>query len=479
MKSRNKYFVFHTGIGILFSLVFPGPCKSNPPQDSSRPPNIIFILADDLGYGALGCYGQEKIQTPNIDRLAAEGMKFTQAYAGSHSCAPSRSVLMTGLHTGHTPVRGGRRGEHLLDEDVTVAEVLKQAGYTTSAFGKWGLGLEGSPGHPNRQGFDEFFGYLHQVHAHFYHPYFLWRNEAKFYLRENEGKKQVRYAHDEIHAQAMDFIARNRARPFFAYIPYTLPHTEIVVPEDSVQPYRGKFIEEPLPDHRPGYKGADEPYATYAGMISRLDRHVGEIMARLKRLGIDEETVVFFSSDNGPQGKAWQRVTDFFDGNGPLRGYKAQFYEGGIRVPLVVSWPGKIAAGSESHLATAFWDFLPTAAELAGVEISLPVDGISIVPTLTGSGEPQATHAFLFWEFANAQITSRAARMGKWKGVQSTSDSPWELYDLEKDPEESNNIIQEHPEIVEEVDAYIVNARTERRSYPVPKESPTAATYVR
>ncbi len=466
-------------IGILFSLVFLGSCKSTPIQVSPRPPNIIFILADDLGYGELGCYGQEKIQTPYIDRLAAEGMKFTQAYAGSYSCAPSRSALITGLHTGHTPVRGGHSGEHLLDTDGTVAEVLKQAGYATGAFGKWGLGLEDTPGHPNRQGFDEFFGYLDHVHAHFYYPYFLWKDEAKFYLPENEGKKQVRYSHDEIHAQAMGFIQRNRDRPFFAYIPYTLPHSELVVPEDSLQLYRGKFVEEPLPDHRPGYKGADEPYATYAGMISRLDLHVGEIVALLKRLGIEEETVVFFSSDNGPQGKAWQRVTDFFDGNGPLRGYKAQFYEGGIRVPMIARWPGKITPGSVSHLVTAFWDFLPTAAELAGVESSFPVDGISVVPTLLGSGEPQATHPFLFWEFTNAHTSSRAVRMGKWKGVQPASDTRWELYDLEKDPEESTNMAREHPEVLGKIDAYVVKARSERRSYPVPRERTSAATYVR
>src|SRR6185503_2037713 len=232
---------------------------------AAAPPNIIFIMADDLGFGHLGCYGQKKIKTPNIDQLAAEGMRFTQCYAGSHVCAPSRSVLMTGLHAGHTPLRANGGGRALADEDLTVAEVLKSAGYVTGGFGKWGLGTEDSPGRPTRQGFDEFFGFYHQVHAHFYYPYYLWQNETKYPLPENEGGKRGSYSHDVIHSKALEFIRRNRERRFFAYLPYTLPHVELVVPADSMKPYQGKWPETPLPDPRPGYIGAEEPLATYAG----------------------------------------------------------------------------------------------------------------------------------------------------------------------------------------------------------------------
>src|SRR5262245_49869017 len=283
---------------------------------AERKPNIVLILADDLGFGELGCYGQQKIKTPNIDRLAREGVRFTRAYAGSSVCAPSRSCLMTGLQTGHTPIRVNGGGFALADADVTCAEVLKGAGYTAGGFGKWGLGVEGSPGHPCKQGFDHFFGYLHQVHAHFYYPYWLWDDDKKHPLPANEGKKRGRYAHDEIHARALDFIRKNKDRPFFAYLPYTLPHVELVVPDDSMKPYRGLWKETPLPDPRPGYIGADEPYAAFAGMVSRLDRDVGAVLDLLKDLGLEKDTVVLFSSDNGAQGDNWQRVSDFFEGTG-------------------------------------------------------------------------------------------------------------------------------------------------------------------
>src|SRR5947209_6080152 len=315
------------------------------PAAAPDKPNIVFILADDLGYGELGCYGQKKIQTPNIDRMAAEGLRFTQAYAGSNVCAPSRSTLMTGLHTGHTPIRSNGGGKSLAATDVTVAKVLKDAGYVTGGFGKWGLGVEGTPGHPNRQGFDEFFGYYHQVHAHFYYPYWLWHNQEKVYLPENEGRKHARYAADVIHSLALDFVRRNKDRPFFLYLPSTIPHVELVAPEDSMAAYRGKWDEKPLPDPRAGYIGAEQPYATFAGMVTRLDRQVGEVFALLKELGLDGRTLVIFTSDNGAQGNQWQRVADFFDGTGGLRGYKGSFYEGGIRVPLVARWPGHVPAG--------------------------------------------------------------------------------------------------------------------------------------
>jgi arylsulfatase A-like enzyme len=446
-----------------------------------RKPNIVFILADDLGYGELGCYGQKKIRTPHLDRLAAEGMRFTQCYAGSNVCAPSRSTLMTGLHTGHTPIRANGGGLSLAATDVTLPKVLQQAGYATGGFGKWGLGGENSvaqPGHPNRQGFDEFFGYLHQVHAHFYYPYFLWHNETKFFLPENEGKKRARYAHDVIHARVLDFIRRHKDRPFFCYLPYTLPHVELVVPEDSLKPYRGQWKEEPLPDPRPGYIGADEPYATFAGMVSRLDRHVGEIMKLLKELDLDEHTIVLFASDNGAQGGPWKRMTDFFEGNGALRGYKGQFYEGGIRVPLLARWPGHIKAGAVTDHVCAFWDMLPTVAEIAGAPCPANLDGLSFVPTLLGRGK-QNQHEFLYWEYPTPRGPTQAVRMGDWKLVQAAQGKPFELYNLRTDPGESRDVADKQPEIVAKIKAYLATARTEMRKYPAGGPDPTVKDYVR
>lgn len=428
-------------------------------------PNIVFIMADDLGYGHLGCYGQQKIRTPHLDRMAEEGMRFTQCYAGSMVCAPSRSVLMTGLHTGHTPIRANGSGMALAPADVTVAEVLKTAGYTTGCFGKWGLGIEQTTGHPNRQGFDEFFGFLHQVHAHFYYPYFMWHNETRFPLPENEGRQRGRYSHDEVHAHAVKFIRANKDRPFFCYVPYTIPHVELVVPEDSMKPYRGKWPERPLPDPRRGYIGADEPYATFAGMVSRMDRHVGEIMQLLKQLDLDEKTIVFFTSDNGGQGNAWQRMTDFFAGNQPLRGYKGEFYEGGIRVPMIVRFPGRISPGSESDHVCAFWDVLPTLAEIAGAEPPAGVDGLSFLPTLLGVGE-QRQHELLYWEYPRAAGLLQAARLGDWKLVQAAADKPFALYNLRDDVSEQHDLAERHPEIVQRIEAMMAGARKPARRFP-------------
>lgn len=454
----------------------PGPRPQ--PESVRTKPNIIFILADDLGYGVPGCYGQTKIATPHIDRLAVEGMRFTQHYAGSRVCAPSRSALMTGLHTGHTPIRANGGGDALRDEDLTVAELLKSAGYRTGLFGKWGLGTENTSGHPNRQGFEEFFGYLHQIHAHFYYPYFLWKNETKFFLPENEGKKRSRYSHDEIHAQALDFIRRSHQQPFFAYLAYTIPHVELVVPEDSIEPYRGKFSEKPLPDPRPAYIGADEPYATFAGMISRLDRHVGEVLALLKELGIDDNTIVFFTSDNGPQSGAWQRMSDFFDANGPLRGYKGDFYEGGIRVPLIVRWPRRIQPGTVTDHVSGFWDFLATAGDLAGAEPPASHDGISFLATLLGKGE-QKKHEFLYWEYPQGDGVVQAARMGDWKAVQPVRGKPFELYNLRTDLGETRDVAAENPEVLKKIHTCLATAHTEARTFRPQEPRPTVDWYVR
>lgn len=471
---------FRTKIACLIAIALNFICFHADAKDTRAPqrPNIVFILADDLGYGHLGCYGQKKILTPNIDKLAAEGMRFTQCYSGSQVCAPSRSTLMTGLHTGHTPVRSNGGDKSLADSDVTVAEVLKKAGYATGGFGKWGLGIENSEGRPTQQGFDEFFGFLHQIHAHFHYPYWLWKNDTKFFLPENEGHQQARYAPDETQKQALDFIRRNREKQFFCYVPSTLPHIELTVPEDSLKPYRGKWEDGPLADSRPGYISAKESRATFAGMVSRLDRQVGEIIALLKELNLDDNTIVFFSGDNGPQGGSWQTLADFFDGNGPLRGYKGEFYEGGIRVPMIARWPGKIKQNSVSDHVCAFWDFLPTAAELAGATTPKGIDGISFAPTLLGNSR-QKSHSHLYWEMPHGNKLSRAIRMKDWKAVQPKPDALWELYNLKNDLAEAKNVAAKTPDVMQQIEDYATNARTEERKFSQGTVKVSVKDYVR
>lgn len=463
---------------LLGALAFNRPAGAAQTQAASRPPNIVFLFADDLGQGALGCYGQKKILTPNIDRLAAAGLRFTQCYAGANVCAPSRSTLMTGLHTGHTAVRNNGKKRYLYDTDVTLAEVLKKAGYATGGFGKWGLGDMGTPGVAIKQGFDEWFGYYHQVHAHFYYPYWLWQNDTKFMLPENEGGKRGRYSHDVIQEHALDFIRRHRDRPFFCYVPYTIPHVELVVPEDSEKAYRGKFPPRTIKDPRPGYIGSDDAYATYAGMVSRLDRSVGEVLALLKELNLEENTIVFFSSDNGAQGSQWQPLLEFFDGTGGLRGSKGNWYEGGIRDPLLARWPGKIKAGAVTDHVCAFWDLLPTLAELAGAEAPKNIDGISFAPTLLGR-DGQKTHDFLYWEMPVARGLTLAVRMGDWKAVKPRPAAPLELYDLKNDPKETKDVSKEHPDVLLKITKYLATARTEERDYPEEERPPGIKDYVR
>lgn len=433
---------------------------------SSKRPNIIFIMADDLGYGHLGCYGQKHIQTPNIDKIAVEGMLFTQHYAGSSVCAPSRCVLMTGLHSGHAYIRNNSEVQPegqlpIPTETVTVAEILKKAGYTTGAFGKWGLGGPNSIGHPNKQGFDHFFGYLCQRHAHHFYPDYLWRNDKRVSLDENRDGKRGTYSHDIITEEALGFIQANKERPFFLYLPYTIPHVELAVPEDSVKPYRGKFEEILIKDPRPGYISSEESFATFAGMISRMDDGVGQVMALLKRLNIDDNTIVFFTSDNGAQGGLWQPLVKMFDGSGPLRATKGSMYEGGIRVPMVVRWPGKIKPGSVSSHISAFWDFLPTAAELATAKPPEDIDGISIIPTLLGA--KQKNHDYLYWERRRAQ----AVRMDNWKGIRYVSKGKLELYDVGADIGETTNIANQNPEIVAKIEEYMKTAHTPSQLFPL------------
>jgi arylsulfatase A len=468
-----------SGILLTFLVAVSGAARA---VDSPRP-NIVFILADDLGVGHVGVYGQQKIKTPHIDALATEGMKFTRFYSGANVCAPARSTLMTGLHTGHTAVRNNGLDRHLYDGDVTVAEVLKSAGYATGGFGKWGLGRLGTPGVAVQQGFDEWFGQYSQVHAHFYYPYFLMRNLEPFPLPMNEGHNRGRYAQDEIHDQAMTFISKQaRARrPFFAYLPYILPHVELTCPEDSWEVYKGKWPKVVRPDPRPGYIGTEDAHPEFAGMVARLDRQVGQIMALLKQLNIDDNTIVFFTSDNGPQPGPWKDIfVDFFDGAAGRRGAKGVFYEGGIRVPLLVRWPGRIKAGSVTDHVGYFPDVMATLAELAGATDRLPkTDGLSFVPTLRGR-EDQKRHEFLYWESASVNQTTnqQAVRWGDWKAIKGGPAAKWELYNLKSDEKETTNVIDRHPDVMKRIESFIAREHAPERKYEAaPKES--AADYVR
>lgn len=422
---------------------------------SSRKPNIIFVLADDLGYGDLGCYGQQRIQTPNIDRLAAEGMRFTDAYAGSTVCAPSRCCLMTGFHTGHALVRGnGNRPP--LDDDITVAEVLKKAGYKTGCFGKWALGEAQTPGIPNEQGFDEFFGYYSQTHAHTYYPTHLWRNRTYQLLRDNRGARQEAYSHDLVTDAAFDWIGQTTGDPFFCYLAYTIPHADNELGADTGDG-------QPVPDYGP-YENEPWPSAEkgFAAMITRMDRDIGRLVDLLKEKGIDQDTLILFSSDNGPHREGGHSPA-FFESQGGLRGIKRDFYEGGIRVPAIARWPGKVKAGVVSEQPWAFWDFLATAADIAGVEAP-PTDGISILPTLLGREQPQ--HEYLYWEIV-IRGAMQAARIGKWKGVRYALDKPIEIYDLSQDRAERNNLAAQHPEIVRRVEQVFAEAHVDSDRFPL------------
>ena len=423
--------------------------------EASRP-NIIFIMADDLGQYDLGCYGQKHILTPHLDRMASEGCRFTQCYTGSTVCAPSRSVLMTGMHSGHTRVRnnssrvGGVPPQGrvpLLDSDVTVAEVLKNAGYVTGMTGKWGLGEPGTTGVPNRQGFDEWFGFLNQRHAHTYYPEYLWRNEQFQVVWGNMGRYEGQWVHDLFTQFALDFVAQHRDGPFFLYLPYTIPHSRYEVPDEK--PY------------------ADKPWPAsarrYAAMVSRLDSDMGKLFELLKRLGLDERTIVFFCSDNGAT------YTDApIHSAGSLRGRKGNLYEGGIRTPMIVRWPGHIEPGRVSDQLWAFWDFLPTAADLAGVAPPAHVDGISMKAALLG--QQQENHEFLYWEFPS-QGYSQALRYGPWKTIRTGWNGPLELYNLDTDPGEQIDVADQHPQLVAKMESIMKAEHTESAEWPTPRST--------
>ncbi len=443
----------------------------NSPAPMPRRPSIIYILADDLGYGDLGCYGQTRIKTPNLDQLAADGIRFTSCYAGSTVCAPSRAALMLGQHTGHSFLRGNSEKLPLQPEHMTVAEVLHDAGYRTAMIGKWALGDEGTTGMPELQGFDEVVGYLNQTHAHDYYTDHLWRHDPAtgfhgwITLPGNLAGKQGDYTHDLFTKAALNFVKSNkpdqfnRYRPFFLYLAYTIPHANNEEGRRS-----GNSMQ--VPNAAPY---ADEPWSApeknKAAMITRLDADIGRLWTKLKELKIDTNTIIFFTSDNGPHSEGVD--AKFHQSAGPLRGIKRDLYEGGLRVPMIVSWPAQIRPGQVSDFAWANWDFLPTAADIAMTKAPKGIDGISIYPLLTGQTQTNR-HEFLYWEFHERGF-QQAARMGDWKAVRPQADEPLELYHLKTDLGEKDNVAKNNPEVVAKFEAYFKTARTESTNWPIKK----------
>jgi arylsulfatase A-like enzyme len=455
------------------SLLAWGAARSAPAADAPRQPNIIFILADDLGYGDLGAYGQRRIKTPRLDRLAREGLLFTDFYAGCTVCAPSRCVLMTGYHLGHAHVRGNagaanREIQILRDRDLTVAELLKQAGYATALCGKWGLGEEGSVGTPNRQGFDYFFGYLNQFHAHNYYPAYLFQNERRYPLQNvvpGEGQfgggvaaARVQYSPDLITAEALTWVEQHKDQPFFLYYAPTIPHANNEGRNNGMEvPDLGEYAQTDWPRNQ----------QAHAAMIARLDADVGRLLDLLKKLGIDERTLVFFSSDNGPH-REGGNDPDFNDSNGPLQGIKRDLTEGGIRVPFLARWPGTIAPGTSKFIG-GFQDLLPTVAELAGAAANVPpdCDGISLVPTLRGQSAQQRQHDYLYWLFYE-RGAGQAIRSGPWKGVQQPFHTPLRLYHLDRDIGEELDVASQHPEVVARLQAAMQTAYVPHDNWRLP-----------
>jgi arylsulfatase A-like enzyme len=485
---RGRVLVILTAAAIGSTL---GTARQTPPpRPGAAPPNIVFVLADDLGYGDLGSYGQKRIRTPRLDRMAAEGMRFTQFYSGSTVCAPSRATFLTGRHTGHAYVRdnyglGGsldeeERGQFPLPPDhPTLARWLRDRGYATAVVGKWGLGGPGSTGVPIKQGFDLFFGYLDQRQAHNYYPTHLWRNEERYPLRNtyfsphqkldgdpNDPKSYEKYrgtdyAIDVMTREAVGWLRSNGSKPFLLYFAPTIPHVALQVPEAAVKEYEGQFPETPYAGEN-GYLPHRTPKAAYAAMVSYLDAQVGRILDTLKEIGAEERTLVIFTSDNGAPLNAGGSPTQFFQSNGALRGHKNNLYEGGIRVPMIARWPGRIRAGTMSQHVGANWDMWATFAELAGAEAPADTDGISIVPTLLGRGT-QRQHEALYWEF-HSRGSSQAVRMKRWKAVRdNVAKQPpgaTELYDLERDPGETTNVAAAHADVVRQIEAVMARSHT-------------------
>ncbi len=455
--------------------------KSQDPVVDSKP-NIIYIVADDLGYGDLSCYGQQRFQTPNIDRIAKEGMLFTDHYAGTTVCAPSRCALMTGMHTGNAFIRGNKEWQPegqwpIPDSLYTMSEMLKEAGYKTGAFGKWGLGFVGTSGDPNKQGFDHFFGYNCQRLAHNYYPGHLWNNDEKIVLEGNLNRGTSDYAPINIHREALKFMEENRDTSFFLFYPSVIPHAELLAPEEYMERFRGKFLPEKIYEgvddgetYRLGpYGSQKESHAAFVAMITILDEQVGEILDLVNTLGLEDNTLIIFTSDNGPhlEGGA---DPDYFNSNGPFTGYKRDLYEGGIRVPMLAKWKGRITPGSQSDHASAFWDVMPTLADLLDIKIDHPIDGISFLPTLVGSTD-QKKHEYLYWEF-HERGGRQALRKDEWKIVRyDIGENPpgnTQLFNLNNDPSESQNLADDQPEKLKELTRLMDNARVQSEIFQFP-----------
>lgn len=471
---------------------------------SAARPNIVFILADDLGYGDLSCFGQTRFQTPNIDQLAREGMKLTAHYSGHNVCAPSRCALLSGKHPGHGYIRENRGGigedgegqEPVPAGELTLPLTLKRLGYTLGGFGKWGLGPVGSAGDPLRQGFDQFYGFNCQAVAHNYYPTHLWSNDTRVPLRNPKFAARFtlpagadtnspatyapftgrEYAPDLIAAQALKFIRDHRDRPFFLYVPTTVPHLALQVPEDSLREFEGKFPETPYPGGR-GYLPQRAPRAAYAAMITRLDREVGRLLALVKEVGLDEKTIIVFTSDNGPlYDQLGGTDTEFFNSAGGFRGRKGSYYEGGFRVPCLVRWPGRIKAGAINDRVTGFEDWLPTLLELIGEKSATPagIDGVSFAPTLFD--QPQEARPFLYRE-SPGYGGQQCVRVGDWKLVRlhlnpgparrNPAQPTTELYNLARDPRETTDVAAQHPDIVAQLSAIAKEQHTPSALWPV------------
>lgn len=469
----------------------------SPDNSDQKPPNIIYILADDLGYGDLGSYGQERIKTPNLDRMAEEGMRFTQHYSGSTVCAPSRSSLMTGLHTGHTPIRGNKEimpvGQYPLQYGtITMPKILQEAGYATGGFGKWGLGYPGSEGEPSLQGFDEFFGFMCQRRSHFFNPEFLYHDQCGVPIKkvELEGNRvenastenfqregagppitKAHYSQDVIMDKAMEFIDKNRESPFFLYLPSQIPHASLQAPDEALAVYLDEngasIFDEDTSRPFGAYTQTDKPKAMYAAMVTLLDSYVGMIVEKLDELNLTDNTLIIFTSDNGSYSEGGYHYS-MHNSNSDLRGGKRDLYEGGIRVPFIAKWSGKVEPGSVSDHISYFPDMMPTFAELANQPVPPGIDGISMVPTLLESGV-QKEHPYIYWEF-HAQGGKQAIRKGDWKAVRlnviENRQSPIELYDLSNDRSESEDVSGQYPEIVEEIDSLFREAHVPSELFP-------------
>lgn len=497
---RSRRAVVQFGVWIVAATAMVGTSQT---VESSGQPNIVFILADDLGYREVGCFGQKLIQTPNLDELAKQGMRLTQHYSGNAVCAPSRCVLMTSKHPGHAFVRSNKstppEGQQPIpDSEVTLAEVLRAEGYSTGAFGKWGLGGPGSAGEPLRQGIDRFFGYNCQAHAHSYYPSYLWDNNKHIQLSNDpeipghaslakdadkndpasyESFKGTDYAPDRINKQVLKFIRRNKDKPFFLYYPTVIPHVALHVPDEELERYLGWGWKDPPFTRESGYGYTPHftPRAAYAAMITRMDRYVGNVLNLLHDLGLSDNTIVVFSSDNGTTHLDQEVDYKFFNSVGELRGLKGSLYEGGVRVPTIVRWPGKVPAGSLSDRVSGFEDWMPTLMELVGGQSELPdgIDGISMAATLRGASQPERPYLYREFPSYGGQQT---IRVGDWKAVRQNmakGNLEVELYDIAEDISEANNVADQHPEIVKELTQKMESVRSPSEIFPlIPLDKP-------